>query len=320
MTRPLGQFSGFVVEQLQGLVAQGGEQLQRGVERALKGLSDQHVSDMIGTEGQIVAALDLKMTEVGLLVTGQRVPERLSLLIDQVSGPCGGLTYEEVVLANPVADLRLFTTGELGSTERFFIDAHRQIEEILARVIRRLENIFEAIRNDEPVTRLSFREWLDEIMSLTGSLAQMPEGHFAQIRRFYAPHPTRDTKGPSGAFSARFYALELLVRGDALSENFLSYIQDNRMYFPQCDIVLLERALRAVEEGETLNIFATHEHAQLVLPAHLERLTAFFTQFRKAHMAAVRRQTPEVLEGVQGTGGEDDVRTFLESRMNMGRS
>jgi hypothetical protein len=45
-------------------------------------------------------------------------------------------------------------------------------------------------------------------------------------------------------------------------------------------------------------------------------IQSFFTDFRKAHMGAVNRQTPDVLAGkADGTGGETNVRAFLEERM-----
>jgi hypothetical protein len=48
------------------------------------------------------------------------------------------LTYEDIVLQNPQDDPRVFSRGDIGRSEFFFYNIHRQIEEEMTRIRERL--------------------------------------------------------------------------------------------------------------------------------------------------------------------------------------
>jgi hypothetical protein len=216
MNRPIVGLSAYVVERMPEAFAT--KSINMLEVDALKHKSRDHSANPL-------AALDCKMLEITLIHSGLSVPVWLSRLVDSLSinRPCG-ILYEEIIEANPEQDMRCFSTGVVRETERDFYLAHKQIEEVLRLILIQLQaDIVQTAPNN-------LKADLKKIIDLTASLAHMPPGHFNLFRPHLESHPIRDTRGPSGLFSAGM--AELQLRSGFQPEGFIDFLLNNMVYFP----------------------------------------------------------------------------------------
>jgi hypothetical protein len=181
-------------------------------------------------------------------------------------------------------------------------------------MIESVQYSFSALPTDELEVRYEeINEKLSAVVGLTQQLGEMPEGHFAQFRRFLTSHPRRGYKGPSGAFTAKIPILEFMLRGESLSDSYRNYIQDNLRYFPQRDREKLESVQR---QPSLTNIYLNLGKPPELLPL-LENVHEFLKQFRATHYRTIAAQIPEAIRdgGAAGTGGEANPGQFLRERM-----
>lgn len=325
--RPLREISDFVVEKLPEMLEKPSEVLVTRAAFLLQefwhGLT---LADCInGVEEKDLALLDLKMLESGIVHSGLTPPQQLSELIDGLSGSrLPSLSYEDLIFINPLHDLRLFTCGIIGETEKFFYHSHRLIEDSLWWVIRIVKKWIglKIASEDNPiwcqVSANDIKAELSEVIKKMAALAQMPPEHFAAFRRYLTSHPVRKLKGPSGAFTARIPTLELLFRGNELPLSYTDYLTQNDKYFPRGGRRELRQAMRVVRGHRTLIETSRWDgvHDWQELKATIETLGTFFDQFRSVHLSAVAKQIPEALKGnLAGTGGESNPGEFLKKRM-----
>ncbi len=318
--RPLGTISDFVVDELPSYLESRASELAPVIESLINGLDDVKIfSALIGGESDI-ALLDIKMLEAALVHSDISVPANLSELIDrlcQVEIP--GLTYEEIVLANPVEDMRCFTSGGTGETERKFYKYHQEIEIALEGVLSKLIAILRGESPSDPSTVREIETLLSSVVGLVRDTARVQREHFTLFRKYLGVHPVRKTKGPSGAFSSKMAALELYFRGKYVDKERVSYVRGNWCYFPKRDRELLGKAVLYCVKGEGVTPSGNGMPVPCKAPIDMLYviLDEFFTAFRATHYAAVKKQIPEALVGgVAGTGGESDVEGFLKRRMN----
>lgn len=316
MRRPLGNFSDFVINELPAILEGESTSIKAGSDYALSLLEKTIIESAFQFDRQL-AAYDLKMLECGLHHSGLTIPRELALLIDRFTeGTCSGLTYEDLILLNPTDDMRLFSRGDAAESERLFYRNHRIIEEILLAII---VDVQEAIESSslKVLRYLDLRDRFGDILARLYELENMPEGHFVVFRKYFKTNEVRETKGPSGAFSARFPVLELLFRGDYLPEERFEYIAKHEQYFPVRDKSLLSSAINAARNGQTLMRLKDQRESGISI---LTLIESFFEAWRSGHLQAVSRQLPEVFIGEDaGTSGERDVKRFLTDRMlNLG--
>ena len=252
--RPLEAVSDFVIEAFPEMLELSPHVLVEQSKKLLASLSQEVVSRTTSSGWPSVASLDVKMFEAGIVHSGLTPPPRLTELVDQLSaGETPALTYEELVLANPAGDLRRFTRGTVGETEKAFYREHYFIEECLERAILKvrsaveelLPNMVLAHDPDVPAATQAHTGVEDDLLLViasTAKLGQMPEGHFEVFRKYLNSNPLRNLKGPSGAFTARIPLLELLFRGNELPVEYTRYLETNWQYFPRQGRVELAEA------------------------------------------------------------------------------
>ncbi len=310
--RPLGALSDFVVTELPEA---SGSDCCRAVEAYQN-------DPVLSGESRTLAALDATMLEAKIVASGEAVPAGLTALVDQLTLPgVPGLTYEGLVLVNPLHDLRRFTCGTIGVTEALFYNQHRLIEIALSASLDLIENARESLESGAswtqaaPVLQEAKEQAFSTLITAMDRLATMPKDHFAVFRRYLGSHPTRGIKGPSGAFSATLPTLELEIRGQVQAE-LIAYLTDNWQYFPNRDQPQLAAALQRSATGRTLRHLA-QQTGGAAATEMLQDMVNLLRQWRGHHYRAVRRQIPEAVSGsLTGTGGEANPGAFLRQRMS----
>lgn len=312
MKRPLGAFSDFIINELPELLEDEISTIEAGAAIALDNLDKRIVEQAFQSDRQL-AAYDFKMLECGLYHSGAGVPEKLIQLIDRFTeNSCSGLTYEDLILCNPPEDMRLFSQGAAAESERLFYRNHRIIEEILLSIIVDVQEAL-AASSIKGLGYVGCRDKFGEMLARLHELESMPDGHFNVFRKYFKTNEVRGSKGPSGAFSARFPILELLFRGDILPEERFEYIANHQQYFPVCDMDLMSTAIDVARSGRTLIHLGDKRQPGISV---LSLFESFFEAWRSGHLQAVSKQLPEVFMGAgAGTSGEKDVRRFLTDRM-----
>ena len=315
--RPLGIVSDFVVERLPRELGSSG--FSATVTTLLRNAPIECRMAFHDKESRGIASLDLKMIEAALVHTGAEIPFSLALLVDTFSiSSIRALTYEEIVLVNPHDDMRTFTGGDIGETEAAFYNMHRTIEIQLVYAIASMRTAITEIQHgDAPAATHALLHAVEQVKGLPGmvqALGLMTSGHFGVFREYLKSHPTRDLKGPSGAFSAGLPTLEILFRGNELSEKYRGYLRTNWEYFPLRGRNELAHALET-KENSLIAEWRVRGKDPLLKPV-IDALGEMFNTFRRAHYNAVGRQLPEALkDATSGTAGEAKPGEFLRERM-----
>jgi len=158
--------------------------------------------------------------------------------------------------------------------------------------------------------------------------AELPVEHFAVIRQYFAAHPIRGFKGPSGVFSVGIFLLELLLNGRRLGENHPDYLryylEENTQYLPQEGVQEIHDAYQQALDGKT--VFAlldrpssngVDSHAVAKCKSAAIDIGLAIRLFRGNHYKAVKHQIPDVLEGYAAGTGEADAGDLLTERMKI---
>lgn len=338
--RPLGQFSDFVVMNLPASLTAIREgtanpsALNKLSEGLIEGLTSDIITRAISTSASAdLALLDMLIMDNALVRTTEPNP-KLTALIDSFSAANGRppvITYEDLILINPLnTDCRTNTEVEVGSTERDFYIAHREIEEDLDVLIDTSKDAIERLKREgsnaviDVATMIHSAElkWVEinAYMNLLGET--MSTEHFSTFRPYFLEHPARTRpdgrkyKGPSGAFTASIPVFEILFAGEKMNQEQFNYFKDNEIYFPRKGKRDIQEALEYLGNGFTLTQLARSLDNPPILVEELAKLDYYLNQFRGKHYAGVRRQIPGAIEGnVSGSAGENDVGKFLKGRM-----
>ncbi len=164
--------------------------------------------------------------------------------------------YESCILQNPLTeDPRVFTSGEVGRTERDFLIAHKRIEEHLSVIIPRL---LQVIQNGSSLDHFEFKEVLTEIEfhlkeigTYFSTLQKMRSDHFFDIRKFYLSSPRTYSPGPSGRFSAQLHLVRLLMEGEEVENQVPGYFEELKAispFFPSGHRVLVQEQMLRINQ------------------------------------------------------------------------
>lgn len=338
--RPLGNLSSFVVEQMPVLLDQIRQgtatvsELSQQVEQLVATFHIDLADQLKGNHRIIdIALLDLKMLECAIVHSSGKPPDSLIAMVDSFAsntGQISGITYEDVILINPPADRRTFTTGLIGKSEADFYETHRLIELHMDVVIDLLwesvgiltaqgpEGITDAImRIQEASVELKL---ILPYMERVGTAMDM--SHFELFTRYLGSHPYRQLngiqmRGASGAFSATIPVADLLVAGENLKSDHLVFLQANMPYYPRAGREHMARAYTIVQQRKTLFSFYKTFGKPKVLLDELKIFAKFLRQFRGSHFAGVKNKNPRALTGeIVGTGGELKAEEFLKNRIH----
>jgi hypothetical protein len=339
--RPLGELSDFVVEKLpQALEQKSGRWLTKRIHQLVYASQVNHTWHILEAtyrnpldddlkRWRRIATLDLKMLESALVHSnGIRTWEHVELINAMIQdGEAPVLTYEDVVLLNPPSDMRLFTRGEIGVSERAFYEAHCAIEQKLTIVIASVEALMQSLEGKEtgqeilePVQLKEILKWIVESFESTGlkNMPLRPIRHFDDgFRQYFMSNNRRRMRGPSGAFSGQMPTLEILFRGDSPSKDSQLYVRNCSMYFPRMHWKQLQKTVDDANKGRTLeNLIATSSHDTTQAKEYVKLLAWFFYAFRLTHLNTLGRQAPDVLRlNADGTGGVENVNNFLRGRL-----
>lgn len=264
--------------------------------------------------------------EAAIVCSGGEVPDELGLLVDlfaEATHQPAVLTYEELIYINPQTDMRTFTMGEVGASERDFYTGHLRIEQLLEEVQRKLGNTQFALENasvDKATMYMkeanqAFAQTLGFMRSITMT---MKPDHFAAFRRYLTSHPTRKLNGPGGAFTAAIPVIDMRLAGEYLPETYLDYVQTNYQYFPRNGRKEINLAANLIQEGKTLTALAQRQGNPTSLMEEMRRLSSVLREFRLDHYKGVKYQIPAVFAGEEaGTAGESNVQRFLSDRIKI---
>lgn len=335
--RPLASFSDFVVEKMPELLESRPEEVaRRCTEFGIfwSGGAWAALSTGIETDVDIdLALLDLKMVEAGIVHSGLTAPTQLVSLIDNsVGGGLAGLTYEDLVLVNPTDDMRTFTRGEVGDTERRFYRMHREIEGHLECAIKKIRRAMSCLPTVAPGSGADYwyvesairalrgiEDDLAPVITATAGLKQMLPEHFTAFRKYLNSHPVRGLKGPSGAFTAAVPTLELLLRGDELPAEYFKYLEGSMRYFSREGRKAISEALHLLPHNTLVSLWHK-EGENPILRSRIDVVGTFLNDFRASHYRTVAHQIPEAIRGeISGTGGEANPGVFLRERIKMTR-
>lgn len=321
--RPLGQLSDFVVNQVPSLLNEIREEkktvaelIQRSEDLAL--IAHKNIGKLAKKEKYqelLIARIDVLLLNAAIRHEGGTPGPLLTKLINlivRVTARPATLTYEDVVINNPIKDIRTFTNGEVGVSEAGFYNGHRYIEFALDPAIQTLRDTL----ND--VVRLSTEEIIERVRTIvdamntliayTGTISKkLPEQHFkGTFRKYLGSFKDLGLNGPSGAFTPSVPLIEHMLMGETLTDEDAKYLQENIQYFPleqQQELISTLRSARRQKmsvRSILISRGAPEEGMKL-----LKELSTMFTRFRTVHYGAVQKHLPEVNTGTGGTHIDD---------------
>lgn len=324
--RPLGEFSDYIVDCLPSLVNQGlleQESINLRTEmvyiRSLIFDCIPNDPEKIPSEKRNLALLDLVMMETAL--------SNLSLLYkDVVEVPpelirsttflatklqmVPTLSYQSVIIDNDPLDPRVFTTGETAEHEWFFYRVHAKIEKHNKSLIEvLLKMASEKDLSAVPIVRIRtvITEFVHSVTTMQELVKHFSKEHFEKFRNFFFGNSERQMPGASGLFSATLSVLDvLLLKEYDLVEDLReggSQLMPKPTYAKEENYTSTDDLERAKEYRKRFgSLIERNYHSENI--EHLKMLSQiieFLRDFRRKHMGAVSRFTPEVANE-NGTG------------------
>lgn len=339
-TRPLGKFSDFVVLGLPASLTaiREGIAIPSVFHELSDGLIEGLSSDIITRATSTPKSADLALLDMlvmdNALVRTSLPNSKLSALIETLAAANGRppiITYEDLILINPLdMDCRLHTDGKVGSSERGFYVAHREIEEDLDILINTSKESIARLEREglSSITEVSEMihtaglRWVNINERMDFLWNEVPKDHFTAFREYFMSHPSRKNpdgevyKGPSGAFTAGIPVFEILFAGEKMKPEQFNYFKENEIYFPRKGREDIRDALEYLQNGLTLTQLAGALGNPPTLGAELAKLDYYLNQFRGKHYGAVKHHIPGAIEGnVSGSTGQTEVGQFLKGRM-----
>lgn len=239
------------------------------------------------------------------------------------------LTYDDVVVSNPVKSPRTFTAGAVGASEAGFYEKHLEIEAALAPAVNSLEDVRRALsigdltcrgvdlEAAQTAVKSGMGTLVDNMRALLPSSPDRPDDpglnkdHFDIFRRYFMTHPETGLPGPSGLFSPGIALLDLTVGKTNLAKG--AYLDQLRGYlnlYPITERAGIAQILKSDRYRclGSLARSANHTEAQGLVSTAVEGLEVF----RRLHMKAATQHIPTDT-GSAGT----DFRHFLIERQRM---
>jgi hypothetical protein len=237
--RPLDLLSNYVIEELPTDLQKirnrelSIDSFQKKVDETATAAMDL-LKDLSPTDAQI-GRLDVMILQQALQTSGASPQEGVHVLADTLSAKrplsMPSLSYEDLILSNPKDDPRTFNRGDIGRSEIFFYEVHQEIEKTLYsmrceldRVLHSSAHLLAASQIDAGISvdRHDYEKLFDEhlipgLSSIESNMENMKEQlkvqHFNAMRGSFVPNLYRGISGPSGKFSAGFYAMDALLLG-----------------------------------------------------------------------------------------------------------
>lgn len=225
--------------------------------------------------------------------------ETLSSHFAQVTGLPITMTFEKIVSVNstlPFSQMRTFTDGEVGATERTFYYGHAPMDRILQDTTRVATNAISALVDGrmakETIGALSQSAGkMQEFSDFMTGFMRMYRDHFTVFRQYLSQYPD-GTRNASGAFIGGMPRLNLRLMGSApFYEDFLN---EGMQYFPVFELPDIKQAHIAAQQGnylvaicERLGGYEGKDLAKVLI-----QLIELLHRFRLTHYIAVLKYLP----------------------------
>lgn len=315
---PLGGFSEFILTEQQRLLTEiragnlGVDAVIQRQRELLTNLSPETVKRASADPmSASVAILDLTFAINAVVLSGGTPPdevEQLSARFAQATGLPRTMTFEKIVSINsklPYQQMRIFTDGEVGATERMFYYGHELMNMKLQETVTIATQSVDALRTkgqqgvDEVVVSLEKGSGnMKEFADFMKGFMKMPREHFSIFRQYLSQYPD-GTRNASGAFIGM---PRLNIRLVGLSPKYEQFLDEGMQYFPINEQSDIQYARRQAKQGDYLvaQCERLQGEQQQNLAKTLIRIIEPIRDFRLGHLAAVVRYVSQALpEGVR---------------------
>jgi len=315
---PLGAFSKFVlIEQpeLLNAIRAGELSLYAVVDKQREliiNLTREDIGRIIANQDLArVAMLDLSFAVNSVIFSGGTPPEEvreLNVRLSQVTGLPETMTFEKIVSVNsklPFSQMRAFTSGAVGETEKRFYYAHELMDIKLQETIAIATQSVDALRSkgqqgvDEVVVSLEKGAGnMKEFADFMKGFMKMPREHFSIFRQYLSQYPD-GTRNASGAFIGM---PRLNIRLVGLSPRYEEFLDEGIRYFPVSEQPDIHYARGQAQQGDYLvaQCERLQGEPQQKLAKALIQIIEPIRDFRLGHLAAVVRYIPQAMpEGVK---------------------
>lgn len=312
---PLGAFSEFILAEQPRILAKiraGNLDVEELIKRQRELLTKLNLEDVeIAARDPIlanIAMLDLTFALNAAILaknppSGNKPPDALEQLSDhfaQATGLPRIMTFEKIVGINsklPYKQMRTFTDGEVGETERMFYYAHELMNTdyqdtagVASDAVATLTTFGrQGVREIEaPLARAI--ENMNKFSDFMAGFMRMPVEHFAIFRQYLSQYPDGN-RNASAAFMG-MPRLNLRLMGSAsFYEDFLN---EGMQYFPVTEQQDIQQARIDAQQGDYLVAICERLEGQegKNLAGKVEELIEPLHQFRLTHFAAVLKYLP----------------------------
>lgn len=218
------------------------------------------------------------------------------------------LTYQDIILDNPLGDMRRFTGEETGLWEARFYRGHQLIENSLALAIASMKNALTDPANALICLNTALNLCQGVGAAMRSFATDLPKEHFQGFKPFFDTNPYTQEKGPSGAFTAKVPHIDILLYGREAPPDTFCYLEDNKKYFPRSDYDAV------MEDGKnSKGVIELVEGGAKDVAIEIGRT---MIRFRSAHRGAVHKHIGKNAMGSAEGSGAD---RFLQDRIASGQ-
>lgn len=320
--RPLGPLSTYAALDLgDDLVAVASQKLAPASfsekVRSLSVQAQEPLHELKSKEELAVAHLDIMMMPQALQALGREIPMEVYALRDELlakePNAVPMLTYEDIVLQNPQDDPRVFSRGDIGSSELFFYDIHREIEKEMTHI----RNVLFSTLIEQTMTSLKvsaftkdfsrkefFLHEVDEcctdiaphLSHVKGGMQQLFDAldpaHFTAFRPYFNPRLDAQhgrMPGPSGNYSGGMYCFDGLCIGRQPLMQKLNASKDAEIsFFPRTETTPLRYETQVqmsdVKGYQFANGFTLEDCAEDYVRENVIRIFQCMKEIRDVHV------------------------------------
>jgi len=315
---PLGDFSEFILKEQPKMLTQirggslGVEALIKRQRELLRSIASEEMNRIINDPDMArFAMLDLSFAMSALTfsgVTPQPEAQQLNAHLAKITGLPEMMTFEKIVSINsrlPFSQMRTFTDGAVGDTEKRFYYGHELMDIKLQDTIHVTSQSVEALRvqREDGVEKVigllakgarNMNEFADFMKAFMG----MPREHFGLFRQYLSQYPD-GTRNASGAFIGM---PRLNIRLVGLSPKYEQFLDEGMQYFKINEQSDIQHAREVAQQGDYLvaQCERLHGNPQQNLARSLIQVVEPIRDFRLSHLAAVQYHVPQALpEGLK---------------------
>lgn len=311
---PLGKFSEFILTEQPRLLAsirthEFGADVVVQRQREILANLDSKIIDRASVNPFLakIAMLDLTFAINAAILaedppSGSAPPdevETLSSHFAQVTGLPRTMTFEKIVSVNSTlrfSQMRTFTDGEIGDTERRFYYGHAPMDRILQDTTRVATSAISALVDgqllEETIEALSQSAGkMQEFSDFMTGFMRMYRDHFTVFRQYLSQYPD-GTRNASGAFIGGMPRLNLRLMGSVpFYEDFLN---EGMPYFPVTEQTDIQQARSDANQDNYLiaQVERLIDPERKNLAGALIQLIKLLHQFRLTHYIAVLKYLP----------------------------